>query len=490
MNNKFIHYLRTVNKHVAGPLKADARDHLATRAMIAVSGVLSRVIANTESRPARIEQLRTTAQKWQPELSRLLTSDKGAALVRELAQLASAGGEANAAALEECLAQSAALLVTRKDKAAQSLLLEIVDQEFSAAQAVEQKFSELVKDTALMGGETAQIGLDSEQQKKLVTLLQQQCGESEQLAITSVKVNPGGLSKRTIFVELKGNKVLPDHIVLRQDLASSPLGTRVVDEFPLLRVLHEAGVKVPLPLALDAQGVVAGSPLLVVSKTPGSVIGDGINIFDTVGRAGCAIALAREMARYHAIPVEQLPDSVPGRNKTNIETMCADIEVLQKKWDECGTSSVVVDTALAWLFDHLDYAGEQRSLSHGDLRFHNLLVEGSEVVALLDWEIATVSSPGFDLGYAYQDVVKLVDWQTFLDAYADAGGKVPPQETIDFYLIRTEVFIAVNMAKMEDGFLVGAFDNLLAVYGSISFPQYCRYLLAERLRDVLSRQWT
>ena len=31
------------------------------------------------------------------------------------------------------------------------------------------------------------------------------------------------------------------------------------------------------------------------------------------------------------------------------------------------------------------------------------------------------------------------------------------------------------------------FDNVLAVYGSISFPQHCRYRLAERLHAALSR---
>ena len=487
MDSTHLKYLRNINKHVGGPLKTGAQDNNTARALFAVSGVLSRVIVNAEAQSQRLEQLKASVKKWRAEFLRLLPAGgEGGQLVNELGGLVDSAAS-DLHAIEKCLAQIAGYLGRQKSADAQALLREIVEQEYLTAQALEKDFQALVSDMSLQGGETAQTGLTDDERQKLIKLLQQQCGESDQLGIVGVNVNPGGLSKRTIFVQLKNNQVLPQQIVLRQDLASSPLGTTVVDEFPLLKVLHEAGVKVPQPLALDAEGAVVGSPLLVVNRAAGSVVGDGINIFDKQGRDGCALALAREMAKYHAIPIERLPDSVSGKNKSNIETMRADIEVLRKKWDESSATSIVIDAAFAWLFDHLDYAGEQRSLVHGDLRFHNLLVEGGDVVALLDWEIAMVSNPGFDLGYVYQDIVQLMDWQKFLDAYAAAGGVVPPQETIDFYQIRTELFIAVNMSRMEDGFLAGAFDNVLAVYGSISFPQHCRYRLAERLHAALSR---
>ncbi len=477
--------MRNLNQHAGGPLKANAADRQTMRAMIAVSGVLSRIVANTENRPARGAQLQADAKRWQPELSRLLDDAEGAALVLELAALAAATA-VNIGAIETCLGQIAARLCPRRDAASQRLLLEIVEREYRAAADVETKVAELTSGTASHSGDATQAGLDEEQQSRLAALLRVQCGESERLGIVSVKVNPGGLSKRTIFVELRNNSVLPTQIVLRQDLASSPLGTTVTDEYPLLKVLFDAGVKVPKPFAIDATGSIAGSPLIVVDRASGIAIGDGMNIFDNDNHASAALVVAREMAKYHAIPVERLPDSVLGKHKTNVEIMRADVELLKQKWDACSATSAVIDAALGWLFDHLDAAGEQRSLTHGDMRFHNVLIDGDDVSVLLDWELAMVASPGFDLAYIYQDAKKLVDWQAFLTAYTAAGGVVPSREIIDFYLIRTEVFIAINMSLMEDGFAAGAFDDLLTVYGSIAIPPVCRHRLAERLLATLA----
>jgi aminoglycoside phosphotransferase (APT) family kinase protein len=165
--------------------------------------------------------------------------------------------------------------------------------------------------------------------------------------------------------------------------------------------------------------------------------------------------------------------------------MRSDLEGLHKKWQECKVPSITIEAAFAWLFEHLEYAGENRCLIHGDLRFHNVLVDGGALVAILDWELAAMHNPGFDLAYAYSDVTQLVSWQRFLSEYASAGGLVPSQETLSFYLIRTELFIAVNMSKIASAVLAGALDNIHSVYGGIAFTESSICKLAGHLHNAL-----
>lgn len=39
------------------------------------------------------------------------------------------------------------------------------------------------------------------------------------------------------------------------------------------------------------------------------------------------------------------------------------------------------------------------ALTHGDCLFHNIMFDGDRMTALLDWELASVGLPAFDLGY-------------------------------------------------------------------------------------------
>ena len=72
------------------------------------------------------------------------------------------------------------------------------------------------------------------------------------LQVISAKAIPGGLSKTTVIVTLDNTTVLPSKVVIRMDMAESPLETTVCNEYELLRTLHTEGVAVPRPLALDA----------------------------------------------------------------------------------------------------------------------------------------------------------------------------------------------------------------------------------------------
>jgi aminoglycoside phosphotransferase (APT) family kinase protein len=75
-----------------------------------------------------------------------------------------------------------------------------------------------------------------------------------------------------------------------------------------------------------------------------------------------------------------------------------------ERWQNARTDEVPdVDRAFAWLADHLP-AESGAALIHNDYKYDNLVLapdlcsEGSRIVAVLDWEMATVGDPLMDLG--------------------------------------------------------------------------------------------
>ena len=66
---------------------------------------------------------------------------------------------------------------------------------------------------------------------------------------------------------------------------------------------------------------------------------------------------------------------------------------------EIGMQSKLIDAAIEWLGRHLDDAGCTLRLTHNHSGFHNFLVEGETLSALLDWELAALGHPAADLGY-------------------------------------------------------------------------------------------
>jgi aminoglycoside phosphotransferase (APT) family kinase protein len=103
------------------------------------------------------------------------------------------------------------------------------------------------------------------------------------------------------------------------------------------------------------------------------------------------------------------------------------IEGFKTMQSSIGMQSKLIDAAIEWLGRHMDDAGSTLCLTHNDLGFHNFLVEGETLSALLDWELAALGHPAADLGYIRPFVPLMLPWSEFVEAYEGSGGwKVEP----------------------------------------------------------------
>jgi aminoglycoside phosphotransferase (APT) family kinase protein len=70
-----------------------------------------------------------------------------------------------------------------------------------------------------------------------------------------------------------------------------------------------------------------------------------------------------------------------------------------KAWVDGDRPVPLLDEAFTWLRDHLPTDLGEPRLSWGDARIGNLMFDGFDVVAVLDWEMAGVAPPEIDLGW-------------------------------------------------------------------------------------------
>jgi aminoglycoside phosphotransferase (APT) family kinase protein len=211
------------------------------------------------------------------------------------------------------------------------------------------------------------------------------------LRVTAVEPIPEGHSGFTYFVTVWDGDA-PAHYVLRLP----PPGARIAGPADVIRqghimaALHAAGLPVPAIPVLAEEPVVDGRPFVLMERT------DGIRIEPT-GREQKPLDIATSavdvLKRLHAVPLTQT--GIGGEEPVSLTAeMWRWAWLMQRAPEELTGRAGALGTMLA----ARKPAEGQPTLVHGDYHYGNMLFRGSEVVAVLDWEIAQIGQPLLDLG--------------------------------------------------------------------------------------------
>jgi aminoglycoside phosphotransferase (APT) family kinase protein len=170
-------------------------------------------------------------------------------------------------------------------------------------------------------------------------------------------------------------------------------------EFRVMRALGGAGFPVPEVLVLSEDESVVGTMFYVMTHVPGRVFLDCTMpdlareersaLFDSVNAA---------LARLHCFDPAALGLADFGRPGNYFARQ---ISRWSQQYLASRTDDILeMDRLIEWLPGAVP-AQEQTCLIHGDFSFHNILVHPREprVVAVLDWELATLGHPLADLLY-------------------------------------------------------------------------------------------
>jgi aminoglycoside phosphotransferase (APT) family kinase protein len=209
----------------------------------------------------------------------------------------------------------------------------------------------------------------------------------------------GGRSNLTYRVEA-GER----HFVLRRPPLGHVLPTAhdMAREFRVLSALAGSGLPVPRPFALCEDASVTGAPFYVMEDRPGVVIGDHLPegyAATPEERRRMGLALVETLAALHAVDFAAVGLADFGRPAGYLERQ---VSRWAKQWDRSKVDDVAAIDELARRLRVALPVSAAPSLVHGDWRLGNLALapdDPGRVVAIYDWEMATLGDPLADLGY-------------------------------------------------------------------------------------------
>jgi aminoglycoside phosphotransferase (APT) family kinase protein len=283
---------------------------------------------------------------------------------------------------------------------------------------------------------------------------------------------PGGMGKETVLFRIDGLDHYDGDAVIRLDLPVLSTDNSVVNEFPLLVAVERHGVKVPQPLWCEPDRSVFGGAFIVVRKVSGSTdIGGWIG--DPAARARFGRVLARTMAEIHALR----PEDVGGQRMTQtaIEATRAYIEATRRFYRSRETA---YNARIEAGFDYLlarSPADDRRppALVHGDIGFHNLMIEEGDVTAVLDWDYAHFGDPAEDVSYCRPFVERILPWSEFLAEYHAHGGRAYGDEQDHYYAVWRDLRNAAACAGALGAWRQTEHGNIkLAMAGILYGPRF------------------
>jgi len=186
--------------------------------------------------------------------------------------------------------------------------------------------------------------------------------------------------------------------VLRSDaLSALPASLDREQEFAVLQVVHQAGVKVPRPLWLCRDARVHGRVFFLMEYVPGIAAGRLLSAqAGAEGRAVLAEQLGANLARLHQVrPPHAALDFLPVAKRS---PALASIDAYRRYLDSLDEAYPALEWGLRWCELHAPDAS-RLCLLHRDYRTGNYLASEQGLEAVLDWEFTGWGDPCEDLGW-------------------------------------------------------------------------------------------
>jgi aminoglycoside phosphotransferase (APT) family kinase protein len=206
--------------------------------------------------------------------------------------------------------------------------------------------------------------------------------------LISVDPIPTGHSGFTYFVSLDDGT--------RYVLRLPPPGARiagpadVVRQGRIMAALHDAGLPTPSIPAMSDEPVVDGRPFVLMEAVDGDRIEETGTRYPSHDIAASAVVVLK---RLQALPLDRTAMGAEEPATLQAEMMRW-AWLMQRAPEELTTRAGELGGLLAAGVP----AEREPTLVHGDYHYGNMLFRGSDVVAVLDWEIAQIGQPLLDLG--------------------------------------------------------------------------------------------
>jgi aminoglycoside phosphotransferase (APT) family kinase protein len=226
--------------------------------------------------------------------------------------------------------------------------------------------------------------------------------QAERADVSVERTLPGDAERTRYLIsaEFQGGPLTGRHaLVVRGQSDDGGSGPAIAQEFTIRQVAFRAGLTTPEPLWLEPDGHVLGRPFMVLHHAAGTTDPADLQRDLSVEEGDrLAFRLGQELARLHQITFEAAPGEIVFLPRPGADWAQRRAIAWRTALDAVAIPQPCFEWAINWFLDHAPKI-ERFALCHRDLRLGNFVVDGEQLVGILDLEEVHWSDPMEDLGW-------------------------------------------------------------------------------------------
>jgi aminoglycoside phosphotransferase (APT) family kinase protein len=214
-----------------------------------------------------------------------------------------------------------------------------------------------------------------------------------------IKQFPGGYSNLTYFIQAGKH----EYVLRRPPFGANIKSAHDMErEFMVLTKLREAGfIKVPEAVHLCCNESVIGVKFYLMKRVKGVILRNRLPkdiVMNETSFRALSKATIDQLVKLHQIDIHKSDLNTLGKPDGYVQRQ---VEGWIKRYENSQTDDIAsMNETAGWMRKNIPIS-LYTSFIHNDFKFDNLVLNPndlSEIVAILDWEMATVGDPLMDLG--------------------------------------------------------------------------------------------
>jgi aminoglycoside phosphotransferase (APT) family kinase protein len=224
--------------------------------------------------------------------------------------------------------------------------------------------------------------------------------ERADVGVERALVGDSGRAQYLISAEFRGGPMEGRHaLVVRGQRDDGGADLAIAQEFAIRQAAFRAGLTTPEPLWLEPDGRVLDRPFMVLHHVAGTTDPAALQRDLSVEEGDhLAFRLGQELARLHQITFEEAPAEIAFLPRPGADWAPRRALAWRAALDDVATPQPCFEWAINWFLDQAPKI-ERFALCHGNLRLGDFVVDGAQLVGILDLEQARWSDPMEDLGW-------------------------------------------------------------------------------------------
>jgi aminoglycoside phosphotransferase (APT) family kinase protein len=227
---------------------------------------------------------------------------------------------------------------------------------------------------------------------------------------------PSGFSNLTYMLGVETESGLQEFVLRRPPFGANIKSAHDMErEYRIIAAVKPAYSLVPTPVVYCGDAGVIGAPFYVMERVQGVILRakppEGMELAPVVMRR-LSEMLVDNLATLHGVDIAQNSLHTLGKPDGYVQRQ---VEGWAQRYENARTDDLrSMEQAAAWLLANIPAEATSPTLIHNDYKYDNVVFapDLTSIVAVLDWEMATIGDPLMDLG-------------TTLGYWAEAGDPMP-----------------------------------------------------------------